>query len=175
MEYCVKRIFVDTSTLSATNENFGKIFPIIKKRVEDRCCAVCCENGADADFVLRFMLDETVPAEGFRLSDEDGALVVRGADFLALMYGAGQFLHKSRYTAEGVIPTTWRGQSVPQTQNRMIFFAQHFFNWYQCCSVEEIREHIEDLVLWGILFVILIRELFFRLTMETFSNVILLV
>jgi len=66
------------------------------------------------------------------------------------MYGAGQFLHKSRYTAEGMIPTTWRGQSVPQTSKRMVFFAQHFYNWYQRCSEEEIREHIEDLVLWGI-------------------------
>ena len=31
----------------------------------------------------------------------------------------------------------------------MVFFAQHFHNWYQRCTAEEIREHIEDLTLWG--------------------------
>jgi len=28
--------------------------------------------------------------------------------------------------------------------------GSHDYNWYQCCSEEEIREHIEDLTLWGI-------------------------
>jgi len=149
MMKCVNRISIDTESLP-NSELFGKLFPIIKKRIEDRCGASCCENDTGAQFVLRFILDESVPAEGFRLIDEDGVLAVRGADFLALMYGAGQFLHKSRYTAEGIVPTQWRGLSVPQKEKRMIQFCQHFFNWYQRCTAEEIQEHIEDLVLWGI-------------------------
>ncbi len=146
----VKKIYIDTSALPMQEAVFAKIYSIVKKRIEDRCGAVCSAKAEADAYVVRFVLDETVPAEGFRLADMEGGIQISGADFLALMYGAGQFLHKSHYTAEGMQVTQWRGESVPQTSKRMIFFAQHFYNWYQCCTAEEIREHIEDLVLWGI-------------------------
>lgn len=150
MSNTVKKIYIDTTSLPAQEVIFAKIYPIVKKRIEDRCETVCAASAEQGAYVVRFVLDESVPAEGFRLTDMEGGVQISGADFLALMYGAGQFLHKSRYTAEGILPTDWRGESVPQTSKRMIFFAQHFYNWYQCCTAEEIREHIEDLVLWGI-------------------------
>jgi len=146
----MKSVSIDTSALPKTEPVYQKLFPIVKKRIEDRSGAVCLENQENADFVLRFALDSTVPAEGFRLTDIAGGILITGADFLALMYGAGQFLHKSTYTEEGVIPTTWRGQSVPQNEKRVMQFCQHFYNWYQCCTEQELREHIEDLVLWGL-------------------------
>lgn len=146
----VERISVDLSALPADESVYERLFTVVKKRIEDRCGAVCVRNACDAHFVLHFSLDPHVPEEGFRLTDAQDGITVTGRSFLALMYGAGQFLHKSRYTAAGIVPTQWRGQSVPQCEKRMIFFAQHFYNWYQCCTAEEIREHIEDLVLWGI-------------------------
>lgn len=152
MSACCRTLSVDLSALPA-EPVFRKLFPIVKKRIEDRCGAVCRENDDAAEYTLRFLLDESVPAEGFRLTDgADGhpGVTVSGASFLALMYGAGQFLHKSHYRPEGIVPTDWRGQSVPQCEKRMIFFAQHFYNWYQRCSADEMREHIEDLALWGI-------------------------
>lgn len=150
MSNTVKQIYIDTTSLPVQEAVFAKIYPIVKKRIEDRCGAVCVASAEQGAYVVRFVLDESVPAEGFRLTDLEGGVQISGADFLALMYGAGQFLHKSRYTAEGMQVAGWRGESVPQTSKRMIFFAQHFYNWYQCCTAEEIREHIEDLVLWGI-------------------------
>ena len=148
MAQCFTEVCIDVSALPVTEPLYGKLLPIVKKRIEDRCGAVCTtENPA---FTLHFVLDSSIPAEGFRLDTAADGITVSGADFLALMYGAGQFLHKSRYTPEGILPTAWRGQSVPQCGKRMVFFAQHFYNWYQCCSAEEITEHIEDLVLWGL-------------------------
>jgi len=149
MAQCFTKISIDTSALPLLEPFYGKLYPILKKRIEDRCGAVCAENG-DGDFALRFRLDASLPAEGFRLDTVEDGIAVSGADFRALLYGAGQFLHKSYYTAAGILPTPWRGQSVPQCGKRMVFFAQHFYNWYQCCSAQEIREHIEDLALWGI-------------------------
>ena len=142
MEHTVKRICIDTAALPAQKAVFEKIYPIVKKRIEGRCGAVCQPGTEPGVFVLRFVLDESVPDEGFHLTDLEDGIQISGAGFLALMYGAGQFLHKSRYTAQGIVPTQWRGESVPQTSKRMIFFAQHFYNWYQCCSAQEIREHI---------------------------------
>ena len=148
MQSCVKRIHIDVSALPILDSFYPKIVPIVKKRIEDRCGAVC--TAENAEFTLKFALDASIPAEGYRLDSAQDGITVSGADFLSLMYGAGQFLHKSHYTPEGLIPTAWRGQSVPDCEKRMVFFAQHFYNWYQCCSAEEITEHIEDLVLWGI-------------------------
>jgi len=143
----IRTLHIDTSALP--NEPvYGKLFPILKKRIEDRCGTVCTGKGT-ADFILTFALDSELPAEAFCLSDCDGGIRITGADFLSLMYGAGQFLHKSRYTTEGILPTAWRGLSKPQNEKRMVFFAQHFYNWYHVSTEEEIREHIEDLTLWG--------------------------
>ncbi len=150
MNKTAKRIYIDTAALAAEEPVYARIYPIVKKRIEDRCGAVCVHEETGADFVLKFERDASVPAEGFRLTDMEGGIRITGRDFLALMYGAGQFLHKSRYTTEGIEPTDWRGESVPQNEKRMIQFCQHFFNWYQRCTPEEMREHIEDLILWGI-------------------------
>ena len=152
MGICIKKLFIDTSALADAGEVYGKLYPIIKKRVEDRCNAVCMNTAGDADFVLRFELDSEIPTEGFRLTEMTACkgILVTGKEFLGLMYGAGQFLHKSHYTQEGVEPTDWRGLSVPQNEKRVMQFCQHFYNWYQMCSEEELREHIEDLVLWGL-------------------------
>jgi len=150
MRNCIKTLHIDTSSLPAAQPVFQKIYPILKKRIENRCGTVCVCDSTDAAFVLRFVLDPNVPAEGFRMTDCADGIQISGADFLALLYGAGHFLRKSNYTPDGMIPATWRGQSVPQNEKRVIQFCQHFFNWYQCCTEDELREHIEDLALWGL-------------------------
>lgn len=151
MSLYLKTISIDTTSLPASEPVYAKLYPIVSKRIQDRCATVC-SAGPEGEYVVRFRLDSSIPSEGFRICDLADAtgIEIAGGDFLALMYGAGQFLHKSRYVKDGILPTDWRGQSVPQSEKRMIFFAQHFYNWYQCCSAQEIREHIEDLTLWGI-------------------------
>ena len=92
MSRSIRSIVVDTTARPAMEARYGKIFPIVKKRIEDRCPARCVE-AAEAEFVLRFELDAEVPAEGFRLADMEGekaGVLVTGADFLSLIYGAGQ-------------------------------------------------------------------------------------
>ena len=148
MRTFVKTLSIDTSALPK-EPVFGKLVPILKKRIEERSGTICSENGT-ADFILTFAIDGELPAEAFCLSDCDGGVCITGADFLALMYGAGQFLHKSRYSKEGILPTTWRGLSKPQNEKRVIQLEQHFYNWYQCSSEAELREVVEDLVLWGL-------------------------
>ena len=149
MNRCIRTLYIDTSSLPLA-EPYIKLYPIVKKRVEDRCGTHCVNTVQAGAFVLRFKTDASLPAEGFCLREEEDGIAILGADFLALMYGVGCFLHRSRFLAEGLCPTDWRGQSAPACSKRMIFLAQHFHNWYQQCGVQEIREYIEDLVLWGI-------------------------
>lgn len=150
MKDYVQNLVIDSSALP-DEPIYAKLYPIISKRIHDRCATVCCPKG-NAEYTVHFRLDCTVPTEGFRISNlpDVTGIEIAGANFLALMYGVGQFLHKSNYCKDGILPTAWRGQSVPQCEKRMVFFAQHFYNWYQRCSAQEIREYIEDLTLWGI-------------------------
>ena len=152
MSFPIQTLFIDTASLPVSVPVYQRVFPILKKRIEDRCGTVCVSDSTAAPFSLKFELDPTVPAEGFRLCDgtDRSGIVIRGRDFLALMYGAGHFLRKSSYSPEGMFPTDWRGESVPQNEKRMIQLCQHFYNWYHSCSPDELREHMEDLVLWGI-------------------------
>jgi len=150
MGNCFKTLTIDTTSLPE-DKIYKKVYPIISKRITDRCGAKCISTG-DSEYLLRFSLDSSLANEAFRIINLVGisGVEIQGKNFLALMYGAGQFLHKSQYCNEGINPCEWRGESAPHCEKRMIFFAQHFHNWYQSCSEEEIREHIEDLVLWGI-------------------------
>ena len=69
MGTCMKKLYIDTSALAKEEAVFGKLYPIVKKRIEDRCNTVCVNTAADADFILRFELDASVPAEDRQGSD----------------------------------------------------------------------------------------------------------
>ena len=69
METCIKKLFIDTSSLADTAAVYEKLYPIVSKRIHDRCNTVCMHTAGDADFVLRFALDPEMPTESFRLTD----------------------------------------------------------------------------------------------------------
>ncbi|MBR3641533.1 MAG: hypothetical protein IKN53_05845, partial [Oscillibacter sp.] len=140
-------IALDVSALPKNEPFFDKLAPIFRTRVEERSGAKVTDK---ADYTVSFALNKALAPEAFELRDTDRGAEIAGADFNALVFGMGCFLHKSRYGADGVEPTAWRGVSVPQSSLRCIYFAMHFFNWYQQCSQEEFERYIEDLMLWGL-------------------------
>ena len=148
MNQTIKTLSLNTKALPA-EPLYQKILPIIRKRVEDRSATRVLEN-APADLTLLLKLDPVLAKECFRLADCAEGIEVAGGDFLGIMYGLGQFLHKSLYRHEGMIPAAWRGTEVPDCDMRFVYFANHFENWYQRCTADEVREQLEDLILWGI-------------------------
>ncbi|MGN6493712.1 MAG: hypothetical protein ACTHLE_17045 [Agriterribacter sp.] len=97
-----------------------------------------------------FKIEEGIGKEGFSITDRaDGAVVITGNDERGLLYGVGKLLRTSEYTAKGFKVGQWRGKTVPQKSIRGIYWATHFYNYYQTAPVEELKKYIEDLALWG--------------------------
>lgn len=148
MENKIKKLSIATKNLPQ-DDFCRKLFPILEKRIKDRSNISVQENGDDFDYEIAFAPDETIPNQGFRIESTENGICIFGAEFLSFAYGAGQFLHKSHYEKDAVLPTDWRGESIPDCSMRFVYFATHFYNWYHACSVEELTEHLEDLILWG--------------------------
>lgn len=104
-------------------------------------------NSRALKVVLR--IDQNIGKEGFRIEDGDGGVKITGNDERGLLYGVGKFLRTSSYNKYGIEPGKWRGVSVPEKPIRGIYFATHFYNYYQTAPIKEIESYIEDLALWG--------------------------
>jgi len=144
-----KNLCADISALPQNEPFYNKLAPIFQTRIEERSGAKAVDPAA-AEFTVSFVLNRTLAAEAYEISDTENGVQISGADFNALVFGLGRFLHQSRYSTEGVQPLTWRGISVPKSSLRAVYFAMHFFNWYQRCDAEELDRYIEDLMLWGV-------------------------
>lgn len=148
MEKWYKSIAVDTGALPKDAPFFDKLAPIFKTRIEERSGAAVVDEGAE--FTVSFVLNCALAEEAYELRDIEGGVEISGADFNALVFGMGRFLHESRYNEDGMQPSAWRGSTAPKAKLRGVYFAMHFFNWYQQCEPEEIERYIEDLMLWGV-------------------------
>ena len=127
-------------------ENIGRVFT---RQVQSRCAAQVVVQG-DAPLVVELAIEPDIGAEGFKIADgAKGTVRIIGNDERGLLYGVGKFLHTSAFGDEGVTPSAWRGTSIPKSPMRGIYFATHFQNYYQMAPVEEVRQYVEDMGLWG--------------------------
>jgi hypothetical protein len=128
-------------------QNIERVFV---RQIESRSDAKVVEEG-EAPLTVELTIKPGIGAEGFQIADGDnGVIRVTGNDARGLLYGVGKFLHTSSYGKEGLVPSSWRGVSVPKMPVRGIYFASHFHNYYQVAPTEEVRQYVEDLSLWGV-------------------------
>jgi hypothetical protein len=128
--------------------DFESLYRIFCRHLSARSQAEVVTNG-QTDLALFFELDPSLPAESFRISGQGQEIIIAGGDRLGLLYGAGKFLHTSRFASGGLAPSTWRGVSIPQKEVRGIYFATHFHNFYHDAPLEQVERYIEDIALWG--------------------------
>lgn len=132
---------------SAVMQNIASVFA---QRVEDRCPAkVSTEE--KGDITIELVIEPGIGTEGFRIEDDkNGNIRIAGNDQRGVLYGIGKFLRSSTYNQDGFTAGKWRGTSVPEKPVRGMYFATHFFNYYQNAPIGEIQKYIEDLGLWGV-------------------------
>jgi hypothetical protein len=127
-------------------ENTAGVFT---RQVQRRCGAKVV-RGDPAPFTLELVIEPGIGREGFRIADgRNGGVCIAGNDERGVLYGVGKFLRTSRYE-RGLVPGAWRGVSVPDKPLRGIYFATHFYNYYQTAPVQDVERYVEELALWGV-------------------------
>lgn len=120
---------------------------IVARQVRARCGAAAAPESPCA---VDLDIDASLGAEAFSIADGGhGAIRVCGGDRRGLLYGAGKLLRDGRFEPGRFVPGPWRGVWRPAKPVRGIYFATHFYNYYQTAPVEEIELYVEELALWG--------------------------
>lgn len=137
-------------------ENAARIF---LERLSDRKCIL--------EIPLILKVDRNLPDEGFRiasvykqgvktLNDDvighkliDCGLQVSGANESGVLYGLGKLLRNGSFKDGRFRPGSWRGVSSPAKPYRIVYLAPHFYNYYQCAPLDELKKYLEDLALLG--------------------------
>ncbi len=129
------------------SENIERIFT---RQISQRCPLTVIFTG-EAPLTVELALEAGIGSEGFSITDQGPrTLRITGNDRLGLLYGVGKFLHTSGYSAAGLTPSAWRGVSIPKKPLRGIYLATHFHNYYHEAPIEEIKQYVEDISLWGV-------------------------
>jgi hypothetical protein len=127
-------------------KNIARIFA---DQVGRRCNAKVVIEG-ESPLTVELAIDHRIGTEGYKIVDGPAETIcIAGNDDLGLLYGVGKFLRTSRYDQGGFTPSSWRGTSTPQCSFRTIYAATHFMNFYEAAPIDEVREYIEELGLWG--------------------------
>jgi hypothetical protein len=121
---------------------------IVRRQIEMRCAAR--HDPSATQYTLTLACDESLSPESFVIERPSAsAAIIRGADKLGVLYGAGKFLRDCTFQEQGFISGGWTGASIPAKPMRMIYLATHFHNYYHDAPAEEIIEYLEELALWG--------------------------
>lgn len=104
----------------------------------------------DKGMTIEFCIDSTIgEKESYWIVPTEDGFSITGADELGLYYGIGKFLHSAKWSEQNFVPNPPTGVVTPACDFRAIYFAVHFYNWYQMASEEELERYLEDLLLWG--------------------------
>ena len=124
------------------------IATVFNQRIKERCIAI---NKNNSELKVELQIKPGIGAEGFTIaSGRKGIIKIIGNDQRGVLFGVGKFLHNSIYQKGGFAPGKWRGTSIPQKPIRGMYFATHFYNFYQTAPISEVNRYIEELGLWGI-------------------------
>ncbi len=126
------------------DNGFSKHSALFKKTVRNRIPLTEADDGLR----IELRLDKNLGAEAYNIIFDDGVTVSGGSE-LGLYYGIGKLLHSAVWKDDGFIPVKSDGIISPACPFRAIYFAVHFYNWYQMADENALRDYLEDLLLWG--------------------------
>ena len=126
-----------------------RVAEILKSRILEHSGVEAAFNH-DAGCRVDLEMASGIGSEGFRTEAASPRhLRIVAPDSRGLLYGAGKFLRSNTYQQGSFRLGTWRGISVPEKKVRGIYFATHWFNFYQEAPITDIERYAEDLALWG--------------------------
>ncbi len=119
---------------------------LLLRVLKERILVDLCEEGMK----LSLNIDESLEKkESYRITEIDGGWQVDGSDSLGLYFGIGKLLHTAKWSDKDFVPNPPAGVISPDCSLRVIYIANHFYNWYMTAPAETIVQYMEELILWG--------------------------
>lgn len=122
---------------------------ILKNIVTERLNKRGIIESDNPQLVINVNLDCNAQSEAFRITGSNNKITITADSLINCIAGIGSFLHNSRYTEDGIIPSTKRGLTKPDCELRCIYLANHFHNFFHAAPIDEIKTYIEDMALMG--------------------------
>lgn len=119
---------------------------LLKKNMEKR---IDVEYAADS-MTIELCINKLLGAvESYQIESIENGWKVTGSDEVGLYHGIGKFLHTAKWSKTEFVPNPPMGLQEPDCTFRAMYYSVHFYNWYYTCSIEELKEYTEDMLLWG--------------------------
>ncbi len=134
------------------NQNMGQkslalLQSALARFLTKRGLALTDEGG---DFYVRVTVDQTLKNDRYVIESGESGVLLTAANDRAVYAALGRFLAASRFDGRGgFVPFSGRIEHTPRTPLRGIYFATHFYNFYQNAPLERVYEVIEDLAMRG--------------------------
>ncbi len=101
-------------------------------------------------FGVSVTVDRALKNDRYVIESGENGVCLTAANDCAVYAALGRFLTASRFDGRGgFVPFSGRIEHTPRTPLRGIYFATHFYNFYQNAPLERVFEVIEDLALRG--------------------------
>jgi hypothetical protein len=84
-----------------------------------------------------------------KFSRAEHTAIVCGGDSRGLLFGLGKLLRMADSGSAGFNPPPATVLTAPAVPERVVYFATHFNNFYECAPIDELVRYVEDLALWG--------------------------
>ena len=119
---------------------------LLENSIRERISIEFCDEGE----VIELCVDSTLgDAESYQILKNSKGWTIIGTDKMGLFYGIGKFLHSANWNKQEFVPVPTQKLITPSSSFRAIYFAIHFYNWYQMAPTEELEKYLEELLLWG--------------------------
>ncbi|MBQ0105130.1 MAG: hypothetical protein KBT47_03735, partial [Armatimonadetes bacterium] len=140
--------------------NFSEelVYPaeIFRKRILDRSDINVYFNNeyeskfgaCDRIYNIYLKTDESFEKD-YKIETCDFQTIITGSSFINLIGGIGKFLHNTKYYKDYIVPCEKNYSVKAECEYRCVYFANHFYNYYQLASDESIKTYMEDIALWG--------------------------
>ena len=140
MTILIKNTNMDADSFSILKKAAARILNLRGIGISDAC----------ADYTITLAVSDTYEGERFVVDAGNNAASVTASDALNLHAGVGRFFTESVFDGRGGFePFEGKIDFTPAKSLRGMYFATHFYNFYQSAPLEKVYEVIEDLAMRG--------------------------
>ena len=135
--------------LNLINHDTDRVFLDHIRSVADRKLSQISNVTLGGGYEILFKQTDKTKKFGYIIECNSETASVSASDKLGLLSGFGRLLQEGSFGKDGFEPAECSIEFIPGCDFYGTYFATHFGNYYMTAPLDEIKEKIEDLALWG--------------------------